>query len=96
MLWRQDSVEQAKAFLGRWVAKAYASGVNVLKKLANSLLVHRSGIFAWYSYPISTGPLEGLNNKIKVLKRKAFGYRDKEFFKLEIYAIHQTKYALCG
>lgn len=96
LLWAQDSIGQAKAFLGKWVAKAYASTITVLKKIANSLLAHRSGIFAWYTHPISTGPLEGLNNKIKVLKRMAYGYRDKEFFKLKIYALHRTKYALCG
>lgn len=96
LFWAQDSVEKAKDFLGRWVAKAYASGITVLKKIANSLLAHRTGLFAWYTHPISTGPLEGLNNKIKVLKRQAYGYRDKEFFKLKIYSIHQSKYALCG
>lgn len=96
LLWAQNSVEKAKDFLGKWVAKAYASGIMVLKKIANTLLAHRSGIFAWFKYPISTGPLEGLNNKIKVLKRQAYGYRDNEFFKLKIYAIHQSKYALCG
>lgn len=96
LLWEQGSMEKAKEFLGKWVAKAYTSGINVLIKLANSLLAHRSGIFAWYNYPISTGPLEGLNNKIKVLKRQAYGDRDKQFFKLKIYAIHQTKYSLCG
>ncbi len=96
LLWAQGSDEQAKSFPGKWVAIAYASGINVLRKIANSLLAHRTGIFAWYSFPISTGPLEGLNNKIKVLKRQAYGYRDKQFFKLKIYAIHQTKYALCG
>lgn len=96
LLWNQDSIEEAKSFLGKWVAKAYASGIFILRKLANSLLAHRSGIFAWYKFPISTGPLEGLNNKIKVLKRQAYGYRDKEFFKMKIYAIHQKKYLLCG
>ena len=96
LLWAQNSVEKAKDFLGKWVAKAYASGITVLKKIANTLLAHRSGIFAWFKYPISTGPLEGLNNKIKVLKRQAYGFRDNEFFKLKIYAIHQSKYALCG
>ena len=96
LLWSMRSVQQAKTFLGRWVAKAYASGITILKKVANCLLAHRTGIFAWYRYPISTGPLEGLNNKIKVLKRQAYEYRDKDFFKLKIYAIHNSKYALCG
>ena len=36
------------------------------------------------------------NNKIKTLKRQAYGFRDREFFKLKILAIHETKYALVG
>lgn len=54
------------------------------------------GILAYYDYPISTGPLEGTNNKIKTMKRQAYGFRDKEFLKLKIMAIHLTKYALVG
>jgi hypothetical protein len=49
-----------------------------------------------YDYRISTGPLEGTNNKIKTMKRQAYGYRDNEFLKLKIMAIHLTKYALVG
>jgi transposase len=60
------------------------------------LLKHRFGIFNWYKYRISSGPLEGLNNKIKVLKRMAYGFRDKQFFKLKIYAIHKVKYEIIG
>ena len=47
-------------------------------------------------YPISTGPLEGANNKIKTMKRQAYGFRDMEFFKLRITAIHESKHALVG
>ena len=39
---------------------------------------------------------EGTNNKIKTMQRKAYGYRDMEFFKLKIMALHETKYALVG
>jgi transposase len=42
----------------------------------------------------STGPLEGTNkNKIKTMKRQAYGYRDNEFFKLKIMEIPLAKYA---
>jgi len=68
----------------------------MLMKFANTLLAHRSGILAYYDFPISTGPLEGTNNKIKTMKRQAYGFRDIEFFKLRIMAIHQAKYALVG
>ena len=47
-------------------------------------------------YRISTGPLEGTNNKIKTMKRQAYGFRDMEFFKLKILGLHETKYALVG
>jgi len=96
LLWEQDSKEEAEKFLGKWVAKAMASKVPRLKKFANTLLAHRTGIFAWYDYPISTGPLEGINNKIKTMKRQAYGFRDNEFFKLKIYTLHDKNYALTG
>jgi len=41
-----------------------------------------------YDYQISTGPLEGFNNKIKTMKRQAYGFRDMEFFKLKIKVLH--------
>ena len=45
---------------------------------------------------VTTGPVEGINNKIKVLKRKAYGYRDMEYFKLRIYFLNKARYALLG
>ena len=46
--------------------------------------------------PDLDGPLEGTNNKIKTMQRQAYGFRDKEFFKLKILAVHEAKYALVG
>ena len=96
LLWEQESKQYAKKLLGKWVANAIASKVERLQKFAYTLLAHRTGIFAWYDYPISTGPLEGINNKIKTMKRQAYGYRDMEFFKLKIYSLHEKNYALVG
>lgn len=96
LLWQQESPEQAQKVLGSWVAKAFASGIRRLRKFANMLLAHRSGILAWYDYPISTGPLEGINNKIKTMKRQAYGFRDNEFFVLKLYSLHKKTYALTG
>jgi len=43
------------------------------------------GILNYFLYPISTAMVEGINNKIKLIKRKAYGYRNIEYFKLKIY-----------
>ncbi|HUT88991.1 MAG TPA: transposase [Thermoguttaceae bacterium] len=68
----------------------------MLIKFARTLRIHALGILAYYKYPISTGPLEGTNNKIKTMKRQAYGFRDPELLKLKILGIHETKYALVG
>tara|TARA_B100001971_G_C18178680_1_gene531420 strand:- start:38 stop:1093 length:1056 start_codon:yes stop_codon:yes gene_type:complete len=95
-LWTQHNKLAAELFLIDWTERARASGVRILIKFAQTLCAHRTGILAYYDYPISTGPLEGTNNKIKTMKRQAYGFRDIEFFKLKILALHETKYALVG
>lgn len=94
--WRKRDRKAAEKFLDSWCRRADASGVKMLKKFANTLRLHRAGLLNWYRYPISTGPLEGTNTKIRVMQRQAYGYRDKEFFKLKIYALHLSRLELVG
>ncbi len=63
---------------------------------SKTLETHRDGILAYFDFPLSTGPFEGTNNKIKTLQKQAYGFRDMEFFKLKILGLHETKYALVG
>jgi transposase len=95
-LWGQPDKRTAGRVLQDWIRRAEASGIKILQQFAGTLAMYRTGILAYYDFPISTGPLEGTNNKIKTMKRQAYGFRDKEFLKLKIYAIHMTKYALVG
>ena len=94
--WEQPGKRFATAFLNDWLRRAEASGVRVLQQMARTLAAHRSGLLAYYDAMITSGPMEGTNNKIKTMKRAAYGFRDPEFFKLRILAIHETKYALVG
>ena len=95
-IWEQLGKFQAKMKLLDWYQQAMASGVRILQDFARLLLIHQHGILAWYDYPISTGPLEGTNNKIKTMQRQHYGLRDSEFFQLKLYQLHETKYALVG
>jgi transposase len=94
--WNQGDAKTAERFLDDWIARAEASGVRTLIQFARTLRLHAFGLLAWYDYPISTGPLEGVNNKIKTMTRQAYGFRDQEFFRLKLFALHQAKYALVG
>jgi len=94
--WEQPNKTAATAFLEDWIARAQAAGIPFLLRFSKTLALHRRSLLAYYDYPISTGPLEGTNNKIKTMQRQAYGFRDQEFFKLKILALHETKYALVG
>jgi transposase len=95
-IWQQTNKASARRVLEDWIRRADASDVRMVQKFARTLEEHRDGILAFYDYRISTGPLEGINNKIKTMKRQAYGFRDHEFFKQKILGLHQTKYALVG
>jgi transposase len=94
--WDQPGKRFATTFLDGWIRRAEASGIKVLQQMGKTLAAHRTGLLAYYDVMISSGPMEGTNNKIKTMKRQAYGFRDLEFFKLKILAIHETKYALLG
>jgi transposase len=95
-IWMQGKKSAARLFLRDWLARARVSGIGMLEKFADTLEEHQEGILNYYDYPISTGPLEGTNNKIQLMKRLAYGYRDYEFFKLKILGAHETRHALVG
>jgi transposase len=94
--WEQPGKRFATTFLDGWICRAEASGIKILQQMGKTLAAHRSGLLAYYDAMITSGPMEGTNNKIKTMKRQAYGFRDHEFFKLKILAIHETKYALVG
>ena len=95
-LWQQPDWRTARKYLTSWCARATASGIRILQQFASTLKRHAAGILNYFKFRISTGPLEGTNNKIRTLQRQAYGFRDQEFFKLKIYALHETRYELVG
>jgi transposase len=68
-IWAQPSKDSAEQVLLNWVEQARSSGQKQLMTMANTIMAHRTGILAWYDGHLSTARLEGINNKIKVLKR---------------------------
>ena len=95
-IWEQEDQESAQAILMDWITYAESTGIAMLHDFAKTLRSHAWGILAYYDHPISTAALEGTNNKIKTMKRQAYGFRDQEFLRLKILGIHETKYALVG
>ncbi len=94
--WQQSSKATAAKFLDGWCSRAEATGIKVLRTMSHTLRGHRVGLLNWYDHPISTGPLEGTNNKIGLLQRRAYGYRRYDHFKLRLLTLHHAKFKLAG
>ena len=74
------SKEAAEEGWRSWFAAAKQSGISQLVKFAELKEKRIDGLVSHAEHPISTGKLEGFNNRIKVLKRIGYGYRDDRYF----------------
>lgn len=83
-IWDYKHPAWARKALDQWCALAQASGIAALATFARNLRRHEKGIVNHCRYPLHTGRLEGINNKIKVIKRQAYGFRDDAYFILKI------------
>ena len=86
-IWTQTNKQEAEEVLDDWIKQAKESKIPQLINMANTLSAHRTGILVWYDCCISTGKVEGINNKIKVMKRTAYGFRDEKYLDLPKFGV---------
>jgi len=79
-----DTAEYAVS-LRKWIATAKHAHIPELDAYTKMLERRIDGIITHARYPISNGPLEGVNNLIKTIRRQAYGYRDQQYFFLKIW-----------
>jgi transposase len=85
-LWGYKQKAAARRFWEGWYRRAVRSRLPPLVKFAKRLKPYLDGILAHCRWPLHTSLLEGINNKIKVIKRMAYGFRDDAYFFLKIRA----------
>jgi len=83
--WLCTGIKQAERYFCRWYSWAIRSRLEPVKKVARMCKAHLSNILTFFVHRLTNGPIEGLNNKIQGLIKKAFGYRNKERFKTDIF-----------
>jgi transposase len=85
--WEYVSPAWAGKFLDEWCTRTMKSQIKPMKKIALSLREHRELILNWFRArgTISTGTVEGLNNKAKLVIRKAFGFRTYRVIEIALY-----------
>jgi len=85
--WEYASPGWAGRFLDQWCTRTLRSRIEPMKKIAHSLRAHRSLILNWFHArgTVSSGTVEGLNNKCKLTMRKAYGFRMYETIKIALF-----------
>lgn len=76
---------RAKQHLLKWMNSAMRSKLEPFKKFARMLRSHLEGVLAWTKIRLSNGALEGMNNKIKSISHRSFGFRSADHFVAAIY-----------
>ena len=85
--WEYVSPGWAGRFLDQWCTRAMRSKIEPMKKIARSLRSHRDLLLNWFRAKgtISSGSVEGLNNKAKLTTRRAYGFRTYEAIEIALY-----------
>ena len=83
-LWSFTDINEARQFWYGWRKRALDSNLEPLIRFARNLETKIQFILSHSLYPLGTNLLEGVNNRIKVIKRMAYGFRDDQYFFLKI------------
>jgi transposase len=86
-LWDYNSPAWAAKFLDEWCRQTMRSRIEPMKKIALSMRKHRELILNYFRAQklLSSGVVEGLNNKAKVTMRKSYGFRTFRVLELALY-----------
>ena len=85
LFWDYRQRARARAHLEKWMNSAMRSRLEPLKRFVRMLRSHLAGILAWTNIRLSNGALEGMNNKIKSISHRSFGFRSAKNFIAAIY-----------
>ncbi len=95
-LWCFNDIRKMTAFFDDWCCRVAEIGIPLLVSLAKTFRRFRSSIINAWTYPISNGKIEGINNKIGAMQRLHYGLRDFNFLSLRILTLHRAKHTFCG
>jgi len=70
--------------LKKWMRNVEKSGITAYQKVVNTIQEYMYGVLNYFKHRLTNAASEAINNKINVIKRRAYGFRDLEYFKLKI------------
>ena len=96
LFWSKNTKDEAEEFFIQWGLDALMTDLKPFKKLVKTMNQYREGLLNYFIHRITNSSAEGINNKIKTLKRQAYGFRDIKYFELRLYHLHKSRYSFVG
>lgn len=80
-----STFEEIKMRMQQWIENIWSNGMEEFYGVVKTILNYYEGVMNYFKYGMTNAIAEGFNTKINILKRRAFGFRDVEYFMLKIY-----------
>ena len=85
LFWEYKQQKRAQDLLSKWMNSAMRSRLEPFRKFVRMVRSHLDGILPWTKLRLSNGAVEGMNNKIKSISHRSFGFRSTQYFVAAIY-----------
>jgi len=79
-----ENKKEARSMIFTWIREVRQGPFKFLKSFAKSLLKRMRAVLSWFENPVSNGKAEGINNVIKTLLKRAYGYKDFDYFRVKV------------
>jgi transposase len=89
-VYKERRPEDAAAALENWIRLAQASGLRPFQRAGATLKKWQQEVLNYWRYPITNALVEGKHNRVKTLKRRAYGYRNDRSFLLRVLSLIHT------
>lgn len=81
---RENTIDVARKLIFSWVRDIFQLDYDALKRFAKSILKRIRNILYWFSKPISNAKAEGINNVIRTLLKRGYGYKNFTYFRMKV------------
>lgn len=80
----QESIQISRKAIFKWIREVFQTEYYCLQRFARSILKRIRNILSWFDNPISNGKAEGINNVIKTLLKRGYGYKNFDYFRMKV------------
>lgn len=83
-VYKSKNIEEGTTRFQQWLTKYLTDSCGAVRSIVKTLIKWKEEFLAYFTFRVTNAPMEGTNNLIKTLKRRAYGYRNMERFSLRI------------